>query len=278
MMLWSMLVAGTLLGAGDAPLPSLGTRLTASGRPAASSAASPATSQATTNRPASSTPDPPPGGATAKVEEPATGTNRPIPVSPRSAPGRFVSRSQPSSSEEEDAEPASSRRLTWWLSTALGLILVLGVIYAGGHALRRIVPGIAPGDLVGPIQILYRHHLTPKQSLCLVRCGDRLLLIGVSGDQMHTLARFEDPGEIDVLKGQCLQVRPRSATHAFRDLFRGKEGAIGPAGDDEAAEAPLPTASRDEGTRGRGADESPPLAENADAARAILAWRLKDGS
>lgn len=155
-------------------------------------------------------------------------------VSPRSQNSRFVDRSRaepsPADTGESDEKPdekpsegklaASSRRLAWWSTTALGLAIVLAVIYAGGRAVRSFVPGMRPDDTGGPVHVLYRAALTPRQSACLIRCGDRLLLVGVGTDQMTTLAEINDPTEIDYLKGQCMQHRPRSTTRAFRDLFK----------------------------------------------------------
>lgn len=171
--------------------------------------------------------------------EPTAPQTRTIPparrVSPRSQNSRFVDRSRaepsPADTGEPDAKPdekkpsegklaASSRRLAWWSTTALGLAIVLAVIYAGGRALRAFVPGMRPDDIGGPVHVLYRAVLTPRQSACLIRCGDRLLLVGVGSDQMTTLAEITDPTEIDYLKGQCMQARPRSTTRAFRDLFK----------------------------------------------------------
>ena len=39
---------------------------------------------------------------------------------------------------------------------------------------------------------------------------------------MQTLAEITDPREIDELKGQCMQLRPRSTTRAFQDIFKSR--------------------------------------------------------
>ena len=192
-----------------------------------------------------------------------------LPITPRSRAGRF-SRSAGADSGSGNLSPRpSSRGLAWWLSTAVGLSIVLTVIYAGGRALRKLTPGLAPDNSEGPIRVLYRTYLNPKQTVCLIRCGDRLLLIGSSGDRMQTLAEITDPEEIDFLKGQCMQAHPRSATRAFKDMFTRDRKSFG-----EVAEqtAPMPA--------------SPPAApadrdlsrQIADAQDKILAWKARTGT
>ena len=60
----------------------------------------------------------------------------------------------------------------------------------------------------------------PREHVCLVRCGSRLLLVGISGENMQTLTEITDPEEVDYIKGQCLQLRPNSATKTFQEALR----------------------------------------------------------
>lgn len=144
-----------------------------------------------------------------------------VPTGRRISPRTKTFRSREDRNVDETAAKTSpsGRQLSWWISTALGLVFVLTVIFFAGRALRGMVPGLGTSDLGGPIHILHRSFLSPKHSVCLIRCGDRLLLVGLSGERMNTLAEITDPQEIEYLKGQCMQVRPNSTTRAFRDLF-----------------------------------------------------------
>jgi flagellar biogenesis protein FliO len=164
----------------------------------------------------------PPDTASAGAQEQPAGRK----LTPRSERSRFSRRVTTRDNEPEEGEEAlapSSRRSTWWITTAIGLAVVLAVIYGGGRALRAFIPGMSVHEPTGPVQVLYRTFLSPKQVACLVRCGDRLLLIGLAGDRMQTLAEIRDPTEIDYIKGQCEAVRPRSTSKAFRDMFRKRE-------------------------------------------------------
>ena len=197
-----------------------------------------------------------------------------LPITPRSSKSRFVSRT---SDESSSSPPApSSRRMQWWISTAIGLIIVLTVIIVTGKALRKLVPGLADVDATGPIQLLYRTPLAPKQAVCLLRCGDRLLLVGLTSERMRTLAEITDPVEVDLIKGQCMQVRPNSTTRMFRDMFTRRSGEWREPG--ETDEEARDVAARTEADAGQpvASNQSTEFADRIDVARKkILAWKAK---
>jgi flagellar biogenesis protein FliO len=137
---------------------------------------------------------------------------------------------------------SGSKAVAWWVSTGVGLVVVLTFIFLGGKAVRSMAPGLAGGEFAGPVHVLFRTLIGPKQSICLLRCGQRLLLVGVTGEGMQTLADITDPEEIDLLKGQCMQLRPKSTTRAFADLLRGnaKDVAAAETVEPRAPERPAP--------------------------------------
>ena len=49
------------------------------------------------------------------------------------------------------------------------------------------------------IRILSRSHLSPKQSLALIRVSDRVMLVGITPDHISHLTTFDDPVGVDVM-------------------------------------------------------------------------------
>lgn len=177
--------------------------------------------------------------APAVAREPAEGERITRRLSPR-ANNRAPANAPEQGSAQDNAAAISARRTTWWATTLGGLLIVLAVIALAGRAVRRFVPGLASVDPAGPIHVLYRCHLAPKQSVCLLKAGRRLLLVGVTGETMSTLAEFADAEEIDLLKGQCQQIRPQSTTRAFADALAAQKTTLGDDSDSAAAPARPP--------------------------------------
>ncbi len=187
--------------------------------------------------------DTPPSSRTPSPQEvlPTAG-DRPALASPESIPERMPVSARQSSiklSPASQKSSASSRRpkeardlsadnlstgrsVAWWTTTGLGLAVVLAAIFLVGRFAKRLVPGAVVGESAGPIHLLHRTYLSPKHAVCLVKCGDRILMIGLSGDRMQTLSEIHDPQEIDYLRGELMQIRPKSTTQAFRDVFTGR--------------------------------------------------------
>lgn len=173
-------------------------------------------------RPASLAPavsdKPHPEMAMPEIGDPAK--RRPVPLSRPTRPADLPRLTDEENLRDEKAG-STSRQWAWWATTGVGLVFVLGVIAVMGRIARRAIPGAGLGEMTGPVHLLHRAYLTPKHAVCLVKCGDRILVVGVSGDRMNTLSEIHDPQEIDFVRGQCMQVRPRSTTQAFREMFKG---------------------------------------------------------
>jgi len=107
-----------------------------------------------------------------------------------------------------------------FLSSLIALGAVLTCIVVGGYLLRRFMPGLRSGNSSMAVQVLARTALSPRQSVYLVRCGRRLLILGAGTEQVRTLGEIDDPEEVAELAGRCEQQRPNSVTNTFRDIFR----------------------------------------------------------
>jgi flagellar protein FliO/FliZ len=90
------------------------------------------------------------------------------------------------------AAGASDGLLSTSVRTAGSLGLVLAVIGLGVVAVRRLgLRGRWTGQASDGPRVLARTYLGPKESLCVVRVGAEVLLLGVSSQQISLLCKLE---------------------------------------------------------------------------------------
>ena len=82
---------------------------------------------------------------------------------------------------------------------ALVLGLMIGVMYFVKNFMQRSAPFGAQPDL---INILYSKYLGPKSSIILLEVMDQLIVVGISGQQMTTLAHIDDPLFVEKIKNR----------------------------------------------------------------------------
>ncbi|MCH9023076.1 MAG: flagellar biosynthetic protein FliO [Planctomycetes bacterium] len=103
--------------------------------------------------------------------------------------------------------------------TVLSLVLVLVLIVGGSYWLRHFSPRGKALSQSGGIEIIARNHVNPKQSMCLVKVGPRLLLVGLSPNHMASLDVIDDPEEVSQVLGHIETDRPHSISNTFGRLF-----------------------------------------------------------
>ncbi len=81
------------------------------------------------------------------------------------------------------------------------------------------MPGSQRVGRSNAIEILYRSAINPKQSLCLVRLGNKLLLVGLSPNHMSCLVNMDDPEEIAQVLGLLEKDSIHSISNTFGRLF-----------------------------------------------------------
>ena len=96
-------------------------------------------------------------------------------------------------------EAAIGESQPWYRQMLPALAIVLAVIAGAALLLKRIVPGARMAGRDGPIEVLTSTSLSPKQSLSLVRCGQRVVLIGVTPEHISALTEVTDPTEVGLL-------------------------------------------------------------------------------
>lgn len=140
---------------------------------------------------------------------------------------RVVSRQGRAASPAGNSPPRAAAAGPSWTRTVAALAAVVALIallawgyraFGGGgvgHALRQRRPGI--------IQIISRAPISPRQSLCLVRVGPRLVLIGVSPDRMQSLDVIADAELTARLAGSAHAHKRDSTTAEFDASLRSAE-------------------------------------------------------
>ncbi|HPF37256.1 MAG TPA: flagellar biosynthetic protein FliO [Phycisphaerae bacterium] len=150
---------------------------------------------------------------------------------------------------ESDGEKTASVRLpkTSLIETFWPMLAVLGLIVGCVAAVRKWAPQATRVSGASAMNILARQYLSSKQSLCLVKVGKRVVLVGVTPDSMNALAEINDPEEIATLASNL----NRSRSDAFSSAL--SKQAVEPDEDDEmdASNAPVTSvASRRDGRLG----------------------------
>lgn len=117
----------------------------------------------------------------------------------------------------QPASPAGTGylRTTAALAAVVALIILLtwGYRAVAGHGGRLAL--LLRGRHAGLIEVVSRLALSPRQSLCLVRIGPRLILLGLAPGGVQALDVIQDPDLVAQLLGQAAQRRGDSHTAEF---------------------------------------------------------------
>lgn len=128
-----------------------------------------------------------------------------------------------------------------WTRTVASLAAVVGLIVLLAWGYRAVSGGglvLARPRQPGLIEVLSRAALAPRQSVCLLRVGPRLLLVGLSGDRLTALDAFVDADLAARLAGEAASARRDSRVAEFRRALDHEAGQYGES--DSAAEAGAP--------------------------------------
>ncbi|NLX60431.1 MAG: flagellar biosynthetic protein FliO [Phycisphaerae bacterium] len=106
-----------------------------------------------------------------------------------------------------------------WLSFVGPLVAVLGVMALVLWAARKFVPGMRRMGGSGVVRVLARTHLSPRQSIVLVKVGARILVVGQTADQISRLDSITDGDEVSHLLGQCHGRGTDSPSDAFQGVL-----------------------------------------------------------
>lgn len=112
----------------------------------------------------------------------------------------------------------SSDRQGGTFSLIWPLCAVLGLIGLGVALVRRWLPSATAPTFGGGILVLSRQHLSSKQSLCLVRLGRRIVLVGITPERISTLSEILDADEAAAVVAAVERAKPGSFSTLFGKL------------------------------------------------------------
>jgi flagellar biogenesis protein FliO len=98
------------------------------------------------------------------------------------------------------------------------LAAVLGTIGLVAWLLRKWAVGGGRLGTTGAINVLARHYLSSKQSLCLVRLGRRAVLLGITPEHISAVADLGDSDESAAFIAGIERGRPGSFSTALGDF------------------------------------------------------------
>lgn len=138
---------------------------------------------------------------------------------PRMLPARSAERPGKKITAPRGTGSGNSSSSGWW-TTAAGLMVVLAILLGGLRLFKKHLPGAARFLPPQAVQVLGKRPLDFKQSIYLLRCGSKILIVGSSPQGMTTLGEITEPVEVDYLAGLCLAQDQQSAMETFSQVFR----------------------------------------------------------
>lgn len=114
--------------------------------------------------------------------------------------------------------PLSARHVPWYRHGVVALSVVLGVIFGLLWLLRRYVPSVRKAP-PGPLRVVARTTISPKQSVALLEVGRRYVLVGITADHLTNLGHIQDPDESFRLRAQAADPRPAGRQNRFDELL-----------------------------------------------------------
>lgn len=103
---------------------------------------------------------------------------------------------------------------------AMGLLLLLGVLLYGVLKMYKNQTSFRSG-LKGSnvIELLHTSYIGPKKSLCLVEVLDRILLLGVTENQINVLMQLTAE-DVDENAKNALLVKKEGSNRQFKEILK----------------------------------------------------------
>jgi flagellar biogenesis protein FliO len=128
----------------------------------------------------------------------------PLRIAPRNAPARRTI--------DKPSAPTPTTAIGTVVSS---LAIVLGLFLAIVWCSKRFAPAGSAQLPREAVELLGRAPLAGRQSMQLIRVGNRLLLVALSAGGAETLSEITDPVEVEHLAGLCRRGKTDSATASF---------------------------------------------------------------
>jgi len=135
--------------------------------------------------------------------------------------GTLQRRTKARSGEQEKVARRAIGSSLPYMNGMIPLAVVLGLIAAGAMAFKkwggRLSAAVGGGGR--HMELVSRLALSPKQSVCLVRVGKQLLVVGVTPDQVSRLHLIDHPDTVAGLLAGTKDSGTRAGHGAFGGLF-----------------------------------------------------------
>jgi len=151
--------------------------------------------------------EPAPAPAEAAPEAPKASALKAIPVEEPRRPSRPL----------EDNKPEAGPSVGGFVVGSFAVVGFLGGAYL---LLRRFGKNSRLLGNAGPIKLLARKALGPKQEIFLVEVGTKVFMIGSTKDRLSTLGEFAAPDEVAVLRANLPERREDSHRVEFNQSLR----------------------------------------------------------
>jgi flagellar protein FliO/FliZ len=103
----------------------------------------------------------------------------------------------------------------------ISMVVIVGLIYLSMYFLKKINSRAAGGGIIGDtIKIIGRTFLSPKQSLYLVKIGDRYAIIGATEQSVSMIGELSEK-EAAKFESQGKAPGDSSPRSKFTELFKG---------------------------------------------------------
>lgn len=142
----------------------------------------------------------------------------PDPVPAPASPALGIpAQSPPRSGRVLEDRPESGPSLGGFLA---GSLVVVGVLGGALVLLRRLGRNSRLLGTGGPIRVLARKALGPKQDVFLVEIGPRVIVIGSTREHLSALGEFSGPDEVAALRAGLPERAEESQRAEFRESLR----------------------------------------------------------
>lgn len=141
---------------------------------------------------------------------------------PTAAPEETTTLGEFLDSEKKTAEPVvpgipgawAVVKMTFWI------VVLLALFYGVARLLKRYVP--VARNLFGSqtLKVVARTHLSPKQSIILVKVGQRMLVIGMTPGSMSTLSEIRDGEEMDRITRELAAGHESGSAQEFKRTMK----------------------------------------------------------
>jgi flagellar protein FliO/FliZ len=124
--------------------------------------------------------------------------------------------------ESGSSRPRGSSSSSLW-TTVVSLGAIIGCLGLVGYCLKPFL-GVPGGLPLEALELLGRRAIEQKVAIHLIRCGNKVLVVGVSPDGARTLSEITEPAEVQQLVMACHAPRE---SRSFSSFVAGTNGLMG---------------------------------------------------